>query len=473
MLFSKKNEALEQLQAREADLALLMECMQRYIDGDYSRVSEEGFNDTALVQRFNQVLDSAMDRNNRMLMRLNDAMNRIGDSELVKNMLEEVDSQTTSIADMKESSSGMGVSIANIQNSAENIRESSHTIISSSRDCMDKMNESLKLVSDGARSMGDVATEMTGFKEKAKKITEIIDQVRELAEDSSLLGLNASIEAARAGEAGRGFAVVAEQVNQLSRNTAECADDVVKYVGELLSGITALVDSVNNTMGSLNKGNDSVHESIRVIESMNRQLEEINGDIDNINDEITNQSTVTDSFVSDIAHIADSYQTLSADCQYIGERFFRISRDIDNARSDMFRRNSRPTLLDNIKVYEIDHLIFTWRIYNHIAGFETLRLEQVNNPTKCKVGVWFSKQKDPVIVNSPGFKKAFDAHARLHDRAVAAWEAVERGDRDEAMEYFYRALDEFAVYREGLNELMDTLRQNGMDEETPVWVFGG
>ena len=473
MFFQKNKELEKQLEVKNADTLRLKECMQRFIDGDYSRVSAEGFSDPALPDMFNAMLDAAMDRNNRLLMRLNDAMNRIGDSELVKNMLEEVSSQTVSISDMRDSSTDLGSTISNIKSSAQNIRESSHKIITSSRSCMEKMNESLRLVDEGARSIGGISVEMAGFREKAQKINEIIDQVRDLAEDSSLLGLNASIEAARAGEAGRGFAVVAEQVNQLSHNTTDCADDVVKYVGELMEGIEKLVVSVNETMSSLNRGNESVHESIGVIEGMNRQLEEINGDIDNINDEIGNQSTVTDSFVNDITRLADSYQTLSGDCQSIGERFFRISRDIDNARSDIFRRNSRPTLLDTIKVYAIDHLIFTWRIYNHIAGFETLRLEQVNNPTKCKVGVWFSKQKDPAVTNAPGFKKAFDAHTRLHDRAVASWEAVRDGDREAAMEYFYRALDEFGTFRAGLEELMESLKKQGNRDETPVWVFQG
>ena len=472
-MFSEKKKLRAELERRDADIARLMEYMEGFAAGKFENAGEEEFNDPAMAKTYNALVDAAMDRNNRMTMRLNDAMNRIGDSEPVKNMLEEVDSQTTTIGAMRDSGSDLGSSISNIQSSASNIRDSSHQIINSARDCMDKMNESLKLVDEGAASIGSISQEMTGFREKTKKITEIIDQVRRLAEDSSLLGLNASIEAARAGEAGRGFAVVAEQMNQLSNNTADCADDVVRYVGELIDGIENLVKSVDLTMEDLNKGNESVHESIEVIRGMNRQLEGINSDIDRINEEIGTQSEVTDRFISGVKTMADSYETLSNDCLSVGARFYRISRDIDSARGEMFRKNSRPTLIDTLKVYEIDHLIFTWRVYNHIAGFEVLKLEQLNNPTKCKVGLWFAKQKDPVIVNSAGFKKAFDWHSKLHSFAVSSWQAAQNHNREEAMSYFYQALDAFKEYKDGLGQLAATLKSNGIKDETPIWVYQG
>ena len=175
MFFSDKKQLELELRQKDSDTERLLECMERIIKGDYSPVDEEGFFDKSLVQRYNEMLDASMDRNNRMVMRLNDAMNRIGDSELVKNMLEEVDSQTTSINDMRAASEGLGSSISNIQESAENIRESSHQVISSSRGCMEKMSECLHLVDEGARSIGSISQEMAGFADKAQKINEIID----------------------------------------------------------------------------------------------------------------------------------------------------------------------------------------------------------------------------------------------------------------------------------------------------------
>lgn len=470
MIFKKKNKA-ESGVPKVSDDILLMECMQKFIDGDYSDVNVEEFQNQELAVKYNEMIASMMDKNNRMMVRLNDAMNRIGDSELVKNMLESVGSQTTSIGIMKNSGQGLGTSIENIQNSALSIQESSHEIIQSSGNCTDKMNQSIKLVDESTQLISAISTEMESFKQMTKKINEIIDKVRDLAEDSSLLGLNASIEAARVGEAGRGFAVVAEQVNQLSHNTTDCADAVVKYVAELMEGIDNLEESVKTATTSLNKGNIGVHESVDMLHGMNSQLHDINDDIDRINGEIGIQSSATEELLKGLEEIADNYQVLSSECQSIGERFYRISRDIDGARGDMFRKNSRPTLIDTIKVYEIDHLIFTWRIYNHLVGFETLKLEQLNNPKKCKVGLWFGKQTDPMIINDEGYKQAFSYHDELHRCAVASWSAAQDGNRELALEHFYAAVEAFKMYREGFDKLKETLKNNGITDETPVWIF--
>ena len=76
-----------------------------------------------------------------------------------------------------------------------------------------------------------------------------------MTNQSNLLALNASIEAARAGEAGKGFAVVADQVRLLSSNTAESAEDIVKYVTELKENIDELALAMDETTVSLAEGN--------------------------------------------------------------------------------------------------------------------------------------------------------------------------------------------------------------------------
>ncbi len=450
------------------DNALLMQCMDKIIAGDFSAVDTSAFHDEQIAEKLNLVLSSFLKANNVFVMRLNDSMTKIGDSSCVKEMMEQVNSQTTSINSMRDSSQDLGDSIQNIQEAAQKIVDSSHNVIETTNTCMSQMNASIHIVDQSSVQISKINEQVTDFKEKAIKINEIIDMVKKIAKKSGLLALNASIEAARAGEAGRGFAVVANQIKDLSANTTESAEDVVKYTTELMDGISALSDSINATTGQLQSGNESVHKSVQDMDKINEQLDSISKEIDSIYKEINNQSVLTQSFVSSIDSIAGSYRTLSEECMETGSHLYHISRDIDNARSDMARKNSQLTTLDWITVFEVDHLIFTWRVYNNLADFETLKISQLNNPTGCKLGKWLAAQTDPRITGSAEFKQVKEKHEELHKHACDSWNAKEQGDREEALRCFNLAYDTYGQFRKLLNGLRNVVRSTGDTEVTII-----
>ncbi|MBQ4537891.1 MAG: chemotaxis protein [Lachnospiraceae bacterium] len=456
-MFRKKNE----VNLHEADMNLLIGYMDRAMAGDFTPLNASEFHNPALVEKYNSLLTYVLESNNKFVMRLNKSMIKIGDSTVVKNMIEQVNSQTTAINDMRGSSQDLGDSIMNIQFAAQNIQDNCHVVIDTSTRCTDDMNVSINIVDESTKQISDINNQIDEFKEKAEKINQIIDTVKELAQDSSLLALNASIEAARAGEAGRGFAVVAQQVGQLSANTTSCADDVVKYVGELMEGITALSESVEQTTKQLQNGNESVHKSVDDLHIMHEQLDSISKAIDSIYEEINTQSALTQSFVASIETIAESYDTLSQECIATGDHMYRISREIDNTRSDMARSNSKLTTQDWLTVFEIDHLIFTWRVYNNLADFEKLVITQLNNPKGCKFGKWVANQTDPRIVNSRELFDLVKWHEEIHKYCTDSWSAKDAGDREEALRLFNLALDAYEKFKPAMNAVRELFRSIG------------
>ena len=285
-------------------------------------------------------------------------------------------------------------------------------------------------------------------------------------DNSSLLALNASIEAARAGEAGRGFAVVAQQMGTLSNDTASCADSVVKYVGELLKGIDAIAASLSETSDHLKEGTDGALKSVDSLVAMTDRISEMNRDIDAIFEEINTQSALTEEFIALGNTVASGFERLNSECLSTGEHLYKISRTIDMLRSDMARQRSVLTMQDWITVFEVDHLIFTWRQYNNIVGFEHLRIEQVNNPKGCKLGKWFAAQTDSRIKGCAAFGKAQRDHEELHRHATDCFKAAQAGHRDEAMRHFEMTYQSYKELCNTLADLHKQLRSAGYTEVT-------
>lgn len=171
--------------------------------------------------------------------------------------------------------------------------------------------------------------------------------------------------------------------------------------------------------------------------------------------------------------VTGSFETLYADCLKVGEHLYRISRDIDNARNDMFRKNSWPLLHDKLKVFSADHFTLTWRLYNHAVEYETLRVAQVDSPDTCKFGTWAQKeiQRGSDLSKTPEFKAVVDAHYEFHKYAVESFLNKESYKDKEAIESFEKAFMTYAKFDAAIDDLHRYLNSIGILDETEVWKF--
>ena len=453
------------------DLILLKEAMRKIAAGDFHDVSLEGYEDSELPELLNQTMYAYRRFNNNFIMRLNQAMEAIGDNSYVKNLLDQVLSQSRDIEAMEDASRNLEDSIGNISSYMGEIRNNIHTMLAMSENSTANMKSSIQVVNESSEKIIQINQQIQNFRTKIDEISDIVNVVRSVANQSNLLALNASIEAARAGEAGRGFAVVAEQVRQLSSSTTKSAGDIQKYVQELQGDISGLARSMDETTTHLSEGNEKVEVSLGDMEQMNSQIISINDSAGRILEDIDRQSSITTEFSRKVDNIANSYAVLSEDCNKTGVHIFKIGRYIDTCRSDMYREAGCVTTQDKLKVFEVDHFILMWRIYNNAMGFEPLRLNQVNNNDKCKLGLWLREQTDPKITQSNPFRATFEAHDNFHAHATASWKAKDKGDFDGAMMHFAKCYDAYFVFQEKIHVLQKYMQSLGYTEETQIVIF--
>lgn len=472
-MFGKKKVATA---SGNNDLQILLDVFDKIISGEISHTGDSPadamlFSDPAVADKFNTVVETYKRFNNNFVMRLNEAMVSIGDNSYVKNMMDEVQSQAQAIGTMGEAGHNLEESINHITSTMADIKDNTHEMLATTQNSTANMNESIKVVNESSAKIADINRQVQEFQDKIHKIGEIVDIVKKVASQSNLLALNASIEAARAGEAGKGFAVVADQVRQLSSSTAESADNIVNYVRELNEDIGKLAASMDETTLKLSEGNEKVEASLSDIERMNRQMVSINDSVTGIFADIDTQSSITTEFAKQVDSIAASYDKLSDNCMATGIHIYKIGRYIDTARSDMFRSFSNVTVQDMLRIFEIDHFILMWRVYNNAAGFEQLKITQLNNPESCKLGKWIGAQTDPQITGSRQFKELDAAHRQVHKHACDSWYAKDSGNVELAMEHFQKCYDAYGVYKDKIVAFKEYMRTIGFTDETETVVF--
>ena len=467
-MFGKKKE---QHVLSDHDAQLLLDSIDNIISGGFDDINPADFDSSVIGGKLNSMLFSMKQINNPVVMRLNETMSIIGDNSLMKDTFEQVESQTMSIKHMQNASLNLEDSIDNISSAMGNIRDNTHNIIEVSQNVTNDMNDSITAVNQSSKRIEVINNRVQNFKGKIGKIEEIVDLVKKVANQSNLLALNASIEAARAGEAGKGFAVVADQVRLLSSNTAESAEDIVKYVTELKENIDELALAMDETTVSLAEGNSKVEKSIVSIQQMNNQMISIREGFDSVFNDIDTQTKVTRSFSKQIENISQSYNTLSNDCLQTGRRVFKIGRYLDKTRSDLVRGCSKITEQDWVRVFEVDHFVLTWRVYNNIVGFEHLQKKQVDDPGRCKLGKWLKQVSDERLIHSKEYISLAKSHEDLHKYATLSWQANEDGDHSKAISYFDDTYRSYQEFDEALHRFQSKMHSLGYNDITQIVKF--
>jgi methyl-accepting chemotaxis protein len=177
-----------------------------------------------------------------------------------------------------ESSAATAASIEELTVSINEVSEIAHLTEDNSRKTAELANQGADVVRQAAReieniadSVQDSAARIQTLVGRSQEIGAITNVIKDIADQTNLLALNAAIEAARAGEQGRGFAVVADEVRKLAERTTQATGEISQMVTAIQGDTREAVQAMENATPRVRQGQDLARQATGVLDEIQHQ----------------------------------------------------------------------------------------------------------------------------------------------------------------------------------------------------------
>ncbi len=223
------------------------------------------------------------------------------------------------------------------------------------RDGLTSIDELNAKAQDTVTVTKDIIDGIESMEEASRKISSIIAAINEIADQTSLLSLNASIEAARAGEAGRGFAVVADEIRKLADQSAESANQIKYIVDDIEHKTRETVNVAKKAEEIVASQGESLNRTVEVFNEIEMQVGSLANNLGSIKNGMEDIDTAKNATLFSIQSISAVSEETAASVEEVtatAERQLSAVEELNDEATEL--SSNAGHLIQTIREFKVE-----------------------------------------------------------------------------------------------------------------------